>query len=457
MTAPAPRDATAGPGRGAGAAGTDRSRRSLVAALPAAAVVAGCTTRDGPGPRLPAVGSDASGEASTAGAGRPAAPLPDGLDRLDADQRRRLGFLTSAHTLPTLAGGRATTMRAAGPPMPLPSTPRPLPLRWRADGRELGVDGYFERQPVMALLVVKDGVLRFERYQFGCSAGQHYLSNSMAKTVTALAVGFALQEGRLRSLDDRADAYVPALTGSAYGATTVRNLLRMASGVRFRETYDDDDDRDRFYRAMIRGGGIEAALQFDRREVPQGTRMAYASVETYLLSAVLRGATGEGLSAWLQPRLWQPMGAAHDAYWRTDRTGIERGEGNLSVRPDDYARLGTLLAYDGVRPDTGRRVLPAGFLAAGTDATRVDPAFRPDPRTGAYGYGYQVWLLSGVRRQFVLLGVFGQAIFVDPGLRLAMVHLAVNRTHAAGRTTMGRERHALWDGLVRTFTTDPRA
>ncbi len=250
---------------------------------------------------------------------------------------------------------------------------------------------------------------------------------------------------------------MPALAGSAYGATTVRNLLRMASGVRFRETYEADDDSTRFHQGLIRDGGVKAALLFDEREAPQGTRMAYASVETYLLGAVLRGATGEGMSTWLQPRLWQPMGAAHDAYWRADRTGMERTSGHLSARPHDYARLGTVLAYDGVRPDTGRRVLPAGFLAASTDATRVDPAFRPNPSTGAYGYGNQVWLLPGPRRQFALLGIFGQAIFVDPGLRLTMVHLAANKTHSAAKTTMGRERHALWDGLVRTFTASPQA
>ncbi len=85
------------------------------------------------------------------------------------------------------------------------------------------------------------------------------------------------------------------------------------------------------------------------REHPQGTRFNYASAESDVLSLVIRGATGESLSAYLTPRLWQAIGAETSAIWRTDRTGHERSGGNFNATLRDYARLGIVLAHDGQR------------------------------------------------------------------------------------------------------------
>jgi CubicO group peptidase (beta-lactamase class C family) len=77
-------------------------------------------------------------------------------------------------------------------------------------------------------LIVKDGVIQIERYQYGRTAAQRLLSQSMAKSIVSPAVGIARQEGRIASLDERADRYAPALAGTLYGETTIGNLLRMA-------------------------------------------------------------------------------------------------------------------------------------------------------------------------------------------------------------------------------------
>lgn len=350
-------------------------------------------------------------------------------------------------------GGFGTVTMRAGGARVLALAPSSAPAwcpRWRIDGVEHDLDVYFERQPVAAVLVASGTALRVERYRRGVAADTPFLGNSMTKTVTAVAVGLALAERRIASIEDPAQRYVPELAGTAYGETTVRNLLRMGSGVRFVETYEPGDDASRYGAAAAREGWVLAARGFDRRDAAQGTRFAYASVESNLLAAVLRGATGQTLAEWLQPRLWHPMGAAHHAFWSVDRTGLVGGGGGLSASPHDWARLGVVLAHGGVRPDDGRGVLPAGWLADMTEAARADPPFRPDVAGGRFGYGYQTWLLPGPRRQFVLLGVYGQAVFVDPGLRLTMVHLAANATASATKTTLARERLALWHGVVRT-------
>jgi Beta-lactamase class C and other penicillin binding proteins len=102
----------------------------------------------------------------------------------------------------------------------------------------------------------------------------------MAKSIVSLAVGMAVAEGKIASLDDRVSKYVPKLADSAYGETTIRNILRMSSGVQFSEAYDGKDDLTRFVIARNTEGSIDALRLFQTREAEQGTRFHYASSET---------------------------------------------------------------------------------------------------------------------------------------------------------------------------------
>jgi CubicO group peptidase (beta-lactamase class C family) len=367
------------------------------------------------------------------------------------DECVRVGSFTHHAEIPGLMGGRANAMAPAAQPSALPQVPQEPAYRWGV-GHEngLSIDDYMNRQRVMALLVIKDGVIQVERYQYGRNASHRFLSNSMAKTITSLAVGLALREGRIQSLDDRADRYAPMLSGTLYGETTVRNLLRMSSGAKFEERYDGKDDLARYGMAAYRGGAAEGARAITERLHPQGQRFNYASAETDMLALVIQGATGETLSSYLQTRLWQPMGAETSGLWRAWANGLERASGNFNATARDYARLGMLLANDGTRPDRPDlgEILPREYVLEATDWRRHPQAFAPRQATPYYGYGYQVWTFPGQQRRFALLGVYGQAIFVDPAQKLVMVHLAANATAKAGQTSMGREMGALWYGLV---------
>jgi CubicO group peptidase (beta-lactamase class C family) len=367
------------------------------------------------------------------------------------DECVRVGSFTHQAEIPGLMGGRANVMAPAAQPLALPQAPQEPAYRWGVDSENgLSIDDYMNRQRVMALLVIKDGVVQVERYQYERHAKHHFLSNSMAKTITAMAVGLALREGRIQSLDDRADRYAPTLAGTLYGETTVRHLLRMSSGAKFEERYDGNDDLARYGMAAYRGGPAEGARVVTERLHPQGQFFNYASAETDMLALVLQGATGETLSSYLQTRLWQPMGAETSGLWRAGANGLERAGGNFNATARDYARLGVLLANDGQRPDRPDlgEILPRAFLREATDWKQHPQAFAPRKATPYYGYGYQVWTFPGQQRRFALLGVYGQAIFVDPAQKLVMVHLAANATAKVGQTRMGREMGSLWYGLV---------
>ncbi len=337
---------------------------------------------------------------------------------------------------------------ASARPMPLPRAAAAADFRWFIDGRYYGVDDYLARQRIMGLMIVKDGVVLVERYQYERRPQHRFVSHSMAKSIASLAFGFALQEGLIGSLDERADVLAPELKGTLYGEATVRQLLRMSSGVKFEEVYNGRDDLARFGAEATARGIPAAARIITGREAPAGSRFSYASSETAILSQVFQSAAKQDLASYLSTRLWQAIGAESDALWIKNRFGVISAGGGFNATLGDYARLGIVLANDGLRPDTRQQVIPQNYLLEATDWKRQPKAFHPRVATPYFGYGYQFWLFPGDKRRFALLGVYGQRIFVDPELRLVMVQTAANETARADGTSLGREADAFWRGLV---------
>jgi len=359
----------------------------------------------------------------------------------------RVGSFSHQGEIPGVFNGQVRELPAAASPMVLRKASREPAYRWSLEGRGAQtVDDYLNRQRVMGLLVLKDGVVQLERYQYERQPSHRFVSHSMAKSIVSLGIGLALEEGRIASLDDRAERYAVGLRGTLYGQTKLRNLLRMASGARFAERYDGADDFSRFGRAAAREGVESAAAGISERLAPEGSRFNYSSAEASMLAAVLYSAVGGSLSAYMGRRLWQPMGAETSALWHTDRAGVEAGAGHFNATLRDYARLGSLLAHDGRRPDTGAQIVPTDYLIEATDARLHAPPFLPGQAHSYFGFGYQFWTFPGKVRRFAMLGVYGQCIFVDPQLKLVMVQAAADASPMG--ESLNAESEALWRGLV---------
>jgi CubicO group peptidase (beta-lactamase class C family) len=341
------------------------------------------------------------------------------------------------------------TVHKSTAPLPLPKAASVPKLEYRLEGHTYTIDDFLAHQRITGLLVIKGGQILDERYQYERKDSDRFISHSMAKSITSLAIGIALAEKRIASLDDTVAKYEPKLAGSPYGETTIRNILRMSSGVPFDESYNGKDDLTRFGITRFKAGSVAALRELTTREVEQGTRFHYASSETVALVLALRGATGMSLTEYLTPRLWQPIGAEADANWTKLPDDTVVGMGNFNAVLRDYGRLGILLANNGAAG--GKQIIPKEYLLDATDWHRQPAAFQPFNATPYFGYGYQFWLFPGDKRRFALLGVYGQSIFVDPELKLVLVLTAAARNANVGKETLGRERDALWRGLVATF------
>jgi CubicO group peptidase (beta-lactamase class C family) len=323
-------------------------------------------------------------------------------------------------------------------------------IQYSHEGTRYTLTDYLARNPVTGLLVAKDDEILFEHYQYGRTDRDRLTSRSMAKSIVGMLIGIAMSEGAIRSVDDKAETYVPEFRGTEYGKTPIRDLLHMSSGVYFGEESDNGRDLNRLWLDLMGGyrrehageakGTIGSIVQFNRRIAPSGTRFFYASIELDGLAMVLRYAVGKSASEYLQEKIWLPVGAEANASWLVDAQGFEVAHGFFNAVLRDYARLGRLLAHDGARD--GNQILSTQWIVDATTLRASDAYLAPGKADPTFGYGYLLWLLPWAKRQFALFGDYGQRICVDPTSKLVMVQTSVDQK---------AEVWSLWRSLTKRF------
>lgn len=319
-----------------------------------------------------------------------------------------------------LAPTRAFTR--SGPVRSLPPHERSLgALRYEFQGQSHTLEGYMNRHRSAGLLVVKGGAIALERYGMGNDRDSRWTSFSIAKSLTSTLAGAALHQGSLTSLDLRVESLLPAYARSAYGGTTVRQLLRMTSGVRWNEDYESSTSDITLMTEAIasaRPDAVRAFMLTRERATAPGSTWNYSTGDSYVLGAVVAAATGRSLSALVTESIWSRAGMQADGYWLLDApNGLELGGSAFSATLRDYGRLGLFVLHDGVIG--AQRELPVGWRSlAGTPDTPLTAAgtlYPGDPR----GYGYHWWTLP--TGAFMAAGIFGQFLYIDPAEDLIVV------------------------------------
>lgn len=335
-------------------------------------------------------------------------------------------FTHMAETFPSRVVPASTAPRA----LPV-GAPLELPGRFAAFGQDFQTRQYLRDTGTDSLIVLQDGRVVFERYYQGTDARTPHISWSLAKSLISALLGIAVQEGKIASVNDPVDRYAPELRGTAYAGVPLKDVLHMSSGVKFDENYDSDDaDVVKLARTLVLGGSFNAYAKKLQRESAPGTRRHYSSFDTQVLAMVLRGATGQTVGGYLQDKLWQPMGAEHDAWWLVDTEGMEMGFGGFNAVPRDFARFGQLYLDKGMVD--GRPLVPAAWIR---DSVRMDePQLRPQAGQRnelGIGYGYQWWVPEDGARDYMGIGVYNQFIYVSPATRTVIVKTSGNHRYTA--------------------------
>jgi CubicO group peptidase (beta-lactamase class C family) len=350
--------------------------------------------------------------------------------------------------LPLLLGTAAPVANIAGQ-----EEAEPAPVVSATDFG-LFVDALFEDEGIgetRAVIVVEDGAIVAERYAPGYSADMRFISWSMAKTVTAILVGFLVEDGRL---DLDAPAPVPEWQGEndARRAITLRHLLHMASGLDHTEVNDPIWDSDTNRMLFTTGTDDMAGYAVARPlEAGPGEKFEYSSATTVILSRIVADALtdsddpGERAAAYRRfayQRLLGPAGL-HSFYFEFDAHGTQIGGSMIHATARDWARLGEVLRT-GEAPDGTRIISPEWreFMLT------------PSPRNPEYGG--QTWLNRpgglgdspvlfpghGPDTIFSFVGHLGQYVVVSPEQRLTVVRLG---------NTPDADRQPVVDRLARFF------
>jgi CubicO group peptidase (beta-lactamase class C family) len=272
----------------------------------------------------------------------------------------------------------------------------------------------------VAFLVIKNDSLCYEEYWDGYSDSSYSNSFSMAKSIISILVGVAIDEGKISSVKDPVSKYIPEYANGELAKITIEDLLRMASGLNFHESYATpiNQTTDAYY-----GTNLRKLMYSLKAEKPAGVEFKYKSGDTQLLGLVLSAATGKSNSAYASEKLWSKIGAEHDAKWSIDHTdGDEKAFCCFYSNARDFARIGKLYLQKG-RWETQQLV----------DSNWVNQSISSNGLNDENGnktdyYGYQWWVLKNANYPaFYCRGILGQYIVVVPSKNTIIVRLGKKR------------------------------
>ncbi len=302
-----------------------------------------------------------------------------------------------------------------------------LPQSFVFKGQSVDTETFLKETDTVALLVLKGGDVRFERYSLTGGRNVAWLSMSVAKSFISALVGIAVNEGKIESIEDPITKYVPKLERSAYDGVRIKDILQMSSGAQWNEDYSDpQSDINRFGRIFAMGGSLDDFAATLQRDNDPGTVNHYNSIDTQVLGMLLVSVTGQSITDTMTKKLWQPMGAESAAHWLVDNHGMEMAFGGLNATARDYAKLGELYRLGGQL--NGKQIVPAEWVRASVtpDAPHLQPnADNPDSESGL-GYGYQWWIPVSDEGEFSAIGVYNQFIYVNPAHEVVIVKLSAN-------------------------------
>jgi CubicO group peptidase (beta-lactamase class C family) len=325
--------------------------------------------------------------------------------------------------------------RGPGPARELPVADTADPLKLDildAEGAPTTVGQVLAETYTDAYVVLQEGELVTEWYGAEGAADRPHALMSISKSVVGCVAAALVDRGDLdvsRTVDD----VVPELADSGYAGATVRDVLDMRSGVRFREEYTNPDSEIRLLDEALGSRGLYEFLTELTAEVPHGQRFLYRSADTDVLGWVCERSAQAPMSELMSTLIWQPIGAEFDAEMLCDAIGTAVHDGGLCATARDLARFGQMLLDGGTVPagidDEPRTVINPGWLR---DAWAVDADARtvfiesPAEVTMPGGwYRKQFWFRPGEYGDVLLcLGIHGQMIHVSRRTQTVCVKLS---------------------------------
>jgi CubicO group peptidase (beta-lactamase class C family) len=271
-----------------------------------------------------------------------------------------------------------------------------------------------------AFIVLKGDSVIFEKYYAGHTPQTVSNSFSAAKTVIGLLIAIAVEEGKIKSLDEPVGNYLPAFKSGDKAKITIRHLLMMASGLDWEESGSNplSENAESYYGWDLRG-------LIDRQSVvdPAGKTFNYQSGNSQMLGLIIEKATGKNVSEYTQEKIWKKIGTEHEAYWSLDNAnGVEKSFCCIYATARDFARIGILIHNGGKWDD--QQVVPSWYMKELTKPAKMGTL----DGIPNYRYSLHVWNYIDKNETITYCrGLMGQYIISMPKEDLIVVRLGSKR------------------------------
>lgn len=259
-----------------------------------------------------------------------------------------------------------------------------------------------------SFLVIKDGKLLHEQYWNGYNELSKTNSFSMAKAVTVMLFGKALEEAKIKSIDTNFSEFYDEFKLKPFGKDlTLKQLAQMESGLNWDENYKNPflpNARAYYGRSLIKA-------TFSRRfKGKPGERFEYQSGSTQLLGFAVKKAVNQSLSSYLSEKFWIPLGMEQNADWSVDESGMEKTYCCIHSNSRDFAKLGQLFLDDGKVGN--QQILNLDFIEQMRTPTEKSDEI--------YGMGF--WINNdNPIKHYYFLGLQGQYIIMIPEHKMVIV------------------------------------
>lgn len=292
----------------------------------------------------------------------------------------------------------------------------PLASEYNKQAYPDSLNNLLEDLRTVGILMIKNDSILFEKYWDGYSDSSLSGSFSVAKSITSILIGAAIKEGKIQSVDQRVGDFIPAFAVGDKAAVKIKDLLTMSSGTNWNESYWNPlaVTAEAYYGADLN----KTATELKMINQP-GTLHKYKSGDTQLLGLILEKVTGKKLSEYAAEKLWQPLGATHDALWSTDGpNGNTKAFCCFNTNARDFARIGKFMLDSG--KINGVPVIDSIYWKQSITPCNI----KDEKGLTCNYYGFQWWLDPQHSEIFYARGILGQYIIVIPSKKIVIVRLA---------------------------------
>lgn len=284
---------------------------------------------------------------------------------------------------------------------------------------------YFEEGKLCSFLVIRNDTIIYQKFAPGYSDTTLSTGYSIAKTMVSVMLGKALEEGKIKSLNDNLTQYIPELKSNpAYKDVTLMHLLSMKSGLQFSEAGSNyitallSDDAKYYYTDDVKKDLLNVKL----KDKP-GTVWQYQSIDVFLLSWALENATGQTTARYFQDKIWKKIGAEYAASWGLDKNGFANSASRFQSTAIDLAKIGRLYLNKGAY--NGAQVIPVSWVDQSVHLNQGEK-----PATAKFWQktaDHYLWWLPQlpVNGDFSAEGTKGQRLYVDPLTHTIIVQFAI--------------------------------